>query len=70
MEFLVDYVHSSSASENFTPEDETCVTLTYLDYFEIRVKQSEYATNHCTNSKNCMFTTHGTISSDENEVIK
>lgn len=64
MEFLVDFVHSSSASESFTPDDETCITFTYLDYFEIHVKQSEYATK----PKNCMFTTQGTISSDENKV--
>lgn len=70
MEFLVDYVHSSSACENFTPEDETCITFTYLNYFQIRVKQSEYESSQYTKSKNCLFTTHDNESSEENQVFK
>lgn len=69
MEFLVSYVHSSSASENFTAEDETCITFTYLDYFQISVKQSEYESSQYTKSKNCLFTTHDSISSNENQVF-
>lgn len=70
MEFLVEYVHSSSASECLTAEDETCLTFTYLDYFQIRVKQSEYESSQYTKSKNCLFTTHDNKSSDENQVFK
>lgn len=69
MEFLVDYVHTSSASEKFTTEDETCITLAYLDYFRIRVKQSEYESSQYTKSKNCLFTTHDNKSSEENQVF-
>lgn len=70
MEFLVNYVHISTAFENFTTEDETCLTFSYLDYFQICVKQSEYESSPDTKTKNCMFTTYDTKSTDENEVFQ
>lgn len=70
MEFLVNNVDISIVPDDCTAEDETCVTFNYLDYFQVRVKQSEYESSQYTKSKNCLFTTHDNISSEENQVFK
>lgn len=68
MEFLVHYVHISAAFENPATYDETCLRITYRDYFEVYVQQSEYESNRSKKSKNCMFTTYDDQPSDGNEV--